>query len=166
MAHIVVSMVLSCVDVRVGPEKDWELKNWCFQLVVLEKTLESPLNFKEIKIVNPKGNQPWIFIGMTDVEASILWPPDTKSWLVGKDPDAGKMGTKRRGQHREETVRWHSLLRGYEYHVQRCWRTEEPGVLQSIGSRGAELELASDHTPAHPHTPTHSPAPPYPIGLL
>ena len=70
----------------------WELKNWCFWTVVLEKTLESPLDSKEIKPVNPKGNQPWIFIGRTDAEAEapILWPLDAKSQLTGKDLDAGK----------------------------------------------------------------------------
>ena len=69
-----------------------ELKKWCFQTVVLKKTLESPLEIKEIKLVNPKGNQHWIFIGRTDVEAEapILWPPDMKSQLVEKDPVAGK----------------------------------------------------------------------------
>ena len=73
-------------------EEGWAPKNWCFQTVVLEKTFESPLESKKIKPVNPKGNQPWIFIGRTDaeVEAPILWPPDEKSWLIGKDPDAGK----------------------------------------------------------------------------
>ena len=65
-------------------------KSWCFQNVVLEKTLESPLNCKEIQLVNPEGNQPWIFIGRTEVEASILWPPDSKNWFIGKDPDAAK----------------------------------------------------------------------------
>ena len=64
--------------------------NWCLQIVVLEKILENPLNIKEIKPVNPKGNQPWIFVGRTDAEASILWPPDTKSQPTGKDTDAGK----------------------------------------------------------------------------
>ena len=71
-------------------EEGWVPKNWCFWTVVLEKTLESPLDCKEIKPGNPKGNQPWIFIGRTDAEALILWPPDVKSWLIGKDPDAGK----------------------------------------------------------------------------
>ena len=73
-------------------KKGWVLKNWYFQTVMLEKTLESPVDSKEIKPVNPKGNQPWIFIGKTDTEAEapILWPPDTKSQLFGKDPDAGK----------------------------------------------------------------------------
>ena len=70
----------------------WVLKNWCFWTVVLEKTLESPLDFTEIKPVNPKGNQSWIFIGKTDaeVETPVLWAPDAKNWLVGKDPDAWK----------------------------------------------------------------------------
>ena len=71
-------------------KKCWALKNWCFQIVVLKKTLESPLVCKEIKPVNPKGNQPWIFTGRTDAEVPILWPPDAKSRLSGKDPDAGK----------------------------------------------------------------------------
>ena len=68
----------------------WAPKNWCFQIVVLENTLESPLVNKEFKPVNPKGKQPWIFTGRTDAEAVILWPPDVKSWLTGKDPDARK----------------------------------------------------------------------------
>ena len=70
----------------------WGLMNWCFQIVVLGKTLESPLDSKEIKPVNPRGNQSWIFIGRTDAEAAApsLWPPDAKNWLTGKDPDAGK----------------------------------------------------------------------------
>ena len=73
-------------------KESWALKNWCFWTVVLEKTLESPLDCKEIQPVNPKGDQAWIFIGRTDVEAEalILWPPDEKNWLIGKDPDAGK----------------------------------------------------------------------------
>ena len=73
-------------------EESWVPKNWCFWTVVLEKTLESPLNIKEIKSVNSQGNQSWIFTGRTDTEAEapILWPPDSKNWLIGKDPDAGK----------------------------------------------------------------------------
>ena len=74
------------MDVRDDTE-DWALKNWCFQIVVLQKMLESPM---EIKPVNPKGNQPWTFIEKTDAEATILWPPDIKSWLTGKDLGAGK----------------------------------------------------------------------------
>ena len=72
-------------------KESWALKNWCFQIVVMEKTLESPLDSKEIKPVNPVRNQPWIFTGKTDAEAEapILWPTDVKSWLIEKDPDAG-----------------------------------------------------------------------------
>ena len=92
----------------------WELdyeeggvpKNWCFQIVVLEKMLESPLDCKEIKPVNPKGNQPWIFIGRTDAEGPTLWPPDAKSWLIGKDPDAEKdWGQEEKGVAEDEMVR-------------------------------------------------------------
>ena len=73
-------------------KESWALKNWCFWTVVLEKTLENPLDCKEIKPINPKGNQSWIFIGKTDaeVDAPILWPPDAKKWLTGEDPDARK----------------------------------------------------------------------------
>ena len=73
-------------------KESWLPKNWCFWTVVLERTLESPLDCKEIKPVNPKGNQSWIFIRRTDAEAetSILWPSDVKNWFIGKDPDAGK----------------------------------------------------------------------------
>ena len=71
-------------------KESWALKNWCFWTVVLEKTLESPLDCKEIQPVHSKGNQSWIFIGRTDVETLILWPSDAKNWLIGKDPDAGK----------------------------------------------------------------------------
>ena len=73
-------------------EESWAPKHWCFWTVVLEKTRESPLNCKEIQLVHPKGNQSWVFIGRTDVEAEtpILWPPDAKSWLIWKDPDVGK----------------------------------------------------------------------------
>ena len=84
----------------------WVPKNWCFQIVVLEKTIESPLDSKEIKPVNPKGNLLWIFIGSTDAEAKapILWPPDAKNWLIGKNPDAGKdWRQRRRGWQR---MRW------------------------------------------------------------
>ena len=73
-------------------KESWAPKNWYFWIVVLDKTLETPLDSKEIKPVNPKGNQFWIFTGRTDAEAEtpVLWPPDVKNWLIGKDPDAGK----------------------------------------------------------------------------
>ena len=90
---------------EVDYKESWAQKNWCFWTVMLEKTLESPLDCKEIKPVNPKENQSWIFIGRTDAEAEapILWPPDAKRQLIGKDPDAGKIDGKRRGWHR---MRW------------------------------------------------------------
>ena len=95
----------------------WEPKNWCFQIVVLEKAPESPWDSKGIKPVNAKGNQPWIFIGRTDAEAeaSILWPPDTKSWLTGKDPDAGKDWRQEKGMTEDELVGWHHRLYGHEF---------------------------------------------------
>ena len=90
--------------------------NWCFQIVVLEKTLESPLDCKEIKPVNPKGNQSWIFIRRTDAETPIFWPPDAKTWLIWKDPDAGKdWRQEEKGMTEDETVRWHHRLDGHEF---------------------------------------------------
>ena len=89
-------------------KENWALKNWCFQTGVLEKTLESPLDSKEIQPVNPKGNQPWIFIGRIEAEAEdpMLWPPDAKSWFVGTDPDAGKAWRqKEKGAAGDEMVR-------------------------------------------------------------
>ena len=88
-------------------KEGWAPKNWCFRTVVLEKTLKSPLDSK-IKPVNPKGNQPWIFIGRSDAEAPILWPPDVRSWLIGKDPDAGKdWRQKEKGTTEDLMVEWH-----------------------------------------------------------
>ena len=108
------------------------LKKWCFQIVVLEKTLESPLDSKQIKPVNPKLNQPWIFIRKTDAEAPILWPPDAKSWLIGKDLDAGQdWGQEEKGKIEEEMVRWHhhnSWLNGHEFE-QTLGDSEGPGSL-------------------------------------
>ena len=75
---------------ELGQKEGWVPKNWCFWTAVLEKTLESPLDCKEVKAVHPKGNQPWIFIGGANAEAPILWPHDVKTWLLQKDPDAGK----------------------------------------------------------------------------
>ena len=98
-------------------KEGWVLKKWCFWIVVLEKTLESPLDCKEIQPVHPKGNQSWIFIGRTDAEAEapILWPPDGKSWLIGKDPDAGKdWGQEEKGATEDEMVGWHHWLSGMD----------------------------------------------------
>jgi len=118
--HIVKAMVFSSSHVRM-----WELdhkegralKNWSFPTVVLENTLESPLDCKETKPVNPRGNQSWIFIGRTDAEAgtSVLWPPDTKSWLMGKDLDAGKDWRQEKGTTEDEMVIWHHWLEGHEF---------------------------------------------------
>ena len=97
-------------------KESWVLKNWCFWSVVLEKTLESPLDCKEIQPVHPKGDQSWVFIGRTDVEAEtpILWPPDAKSWLIWKDPEAGKdWGKEEKGMTEDEMVGWHHHLSGY-----------------------------------------------------
>ena len=97
-------------------KESWVLKNWCFWTVVLKKTLESPLDCKEIKPVNPKGNQSWIFIGRTDAEAPILWPPDVKNWLIRKDPDAGKDGRQeKKGTTEDEMAGWHHWLNGHEF---------------------------------------------------
>ena len=99
-------------------QEGWASKNWCFWTLVLEKTLESPLDSKEIKPVNPQGNQLWISIGRTDTEAeaSILWPPDAKSQLIGKDPDARKdWGQEGKGVTEDEMVGWHHRLNGHEF---------------------------------------------------
>ena len=91
-------------------KESWELKNWCFWTVVLEKTLESPLDCKEIQRVHPKGDQSWILILRTDTEAEapILWPPDVKNWLIRKDPDAGKdWRQEEKGMIEDEMVGWH-----------------------------------------------------------
>ena len=99
-------------------KESWALKNWCFWTVVLEKILECPLGCKEIKPVNSKGNQSWIFIGTTDAEtdAPILWLPDVKKWLTGKDPDAGKdWRQEEKGKTEDEMVGWHHWLNGHEF---------------------------------------------------
>ena len=97
-------------------KESWSLKNWCFQIVVLEKTLQSPLDYKELKSVHPKGNQFLTFLGRTDAEAPVLWPPDEKSWLTGRDPDAVKnWGQEVKGVTEDEIVGWHHWLDGHEF---------------------------------------------------
>ena len=98
-------------------KESWALKNWCFWTMELEKTLESPLDCKEIQPAHPKGNQSWIFVGRTDAEAEtpILWPPDVKSWLTGKDTDAGKDWRQEKGTTEDEIVGWHHRLNGHEF---------------------------------------------------
>ena len=97
-------------------KESWAPKNWCFWIVVLEKTLENLLDSKEIQPVHPKGDQSWIFTGRTDVEAEtlILWPPDAKNWLIGKDPDAGKdWRWEKKGMTEDEIVGWYHWLNGH-----------------------------------------------------
>ena len=97
-------------------EERWTLKNWCFWTVVLEKTLESPLDCKEIQPVHPKGDQSWEFIGRTDVEAEtpILWSPDVENWLIWKDPEAGKDWEQQKEMTEDEMAGWHHGLDGCE----------------------------------------------------
>ena len=99
-------------------EESWAPKNWCFWTVVLEKTLESPLDCKEIQPVHSKGDQPWVFLGRTDAEAEtpVLWPPHAKSWLVGKDSYAGRdWGQEEKGMTEDEMAGWHHWLGGHEF---------------------------------------------------
>ena len=99
-------------------KESWAPKNWCFWTVVLEKTLENPLDCKEIQPVHPKGDQSWVFILRTDAKAEtpILWPPDAKSWLIGKDPKAGKhWGQEKKGMTEDKMVGWHHWLNGHEF---------------------------------------------------
>ena len=116
-------------------KESWALKNWCFWIVVLEKTLESPLDCKEIQPVHPKGNQSRIFIGRTDVEAEIpiLWPPDANNWLIWKDPDAGKdWRWEEKGMTEDEMVGWYHWLAGREF-KQALGIVDGQGSLQSVG---------------------------------
>ena len=111
-------------------KESWALKNWCFWTVELEKTLESPLVWKEIKEVNSKGNQSWVFIGRTDAEdeTPMLWPPDAKNWVNGKDPDAGQnWRQEEKGTTEDEMVRWYHWLDRNEFE-------EDLGVVDGQGS--------------------------------
>ena len=125
-------------------KEGWALKNWCFRTVVLEKTLESLLDYKEIKPVNLEGNQLWILFGKTSTsawdakaEAPILWPPDAKSWLIGKDPDAGKDWRQEEKRVTEdEMVGWHQPWWMWVWaNSGRWWRTGKPSMLPSMGSQ-------------------------------
>ena len=110
--------------------ESWAPKNWCFLTVVLENTLQTPLDCKEIKSVYPKGNQSWIFIGRADAEAvtPVLWPPDMNNWLVGKDPDAVKdWRQEEKRMTEDEMFGWHHRLDGYEFE-------QAPGVGDGHGS--------------------------------
>ena len=124
-------------------KESWVSKNWCFWTVVLEKTLQNPLDCKEIKPVNLKGNQPWILTGMTDAEAPILWPSDTNGRLIGKDPDVGKdWRWKEKGVTEDEMVGWRHQLSGHEFEQALADRKDtKSGVLQSMGSQGVRHDL-------------------------
>ena len=100
---------------QLDHEESWALKNWYFWTVVLEKTFESPLDSKEIEPGNPKENQPWIVTGRTDGEAPVLWPPDVKTWLIGKDPDVGEDWRWEKRVTEDEMVGWYHQLNGHEF---------------------------------------------------
>ena len=104
------------MDVRVGCEEGWAPKNWCFWTVVLEKTLESSLDWKEIQPVHSEGDQPWDFFGRNIAEAPVLWPPHAKSWLIGKDSDAGRnWEQEEKGTTEDEMAGWHHQLDGHKF---------------------------------------------------
>ena len=123
-------------------KESWAPKNWCFWTVVLEKTLESPLDCKEIKQVNPKGNQSWIFIGRTDAEAEtpILWPPDAKNWLIWETLRAGE-GDERGCDGRMASLTWWTWV---WVGPGSCWWTGKPSVLQSMGSQRVRHNWATE----------------------
>ena len=136
---------------ELDSEESWALKNWCFWTVVLEKTLESPLDCKEIQPVHPKGDQFWVFIGRTDAEAEtpILWPPDVKSWLIGKDPDAGRdWRAGGEGDDRGWDGRMASPTRWTWVWVnsRSWWWTGSPDVLWFMGSQRVGHDWATELT--------------------
>ena len=119
--HLVKAMVFSSSHIwmwELDYKESWVLKSWCCWTVVLENTLQSLLDCKEIQPVDPKGNQSWIFIVRTDAEAEtpILWPPDVKNWLIGKAPDAGRdWRQEEKGTTEDEMAGWHHRLDGHEF---------------------------------------------------
>ena len=131
-------------------KESWAQKNWCFWTSVLEKTLESPLDYKEIQPVHPKGAQSWVFIGRTDVEPEppILWPPDVKNWLIWNYPQAGKdWRQEEKGMTEDEIVGWHHRLRTWVWlNSRRWWWTGRPGMLQSMGSWRVGHDWATELT--------------------
>ena len=129
-------------------KESWVQKNWCFWTVVLEKTLESPLDCKEIQPVYPKGDQSWVFIGGTDVEAEtpILWPPDVRNWLIWKDPDAGKDWGQEKGTTEDEMAGWHHQHngRGFGLDSGSWWWTGRPGILWFMGLQRVRHDWATE----------------------
>ena len=130
----------------------WAPKNWCFWTVVLEKTLEGPLDCKEIQPVHSKGDQSWVFFERNDAEAEtpVLWPPHAKSWLIGKDSDAGRdWGQEEKGMTEGEMAGWHHRLDGHEFEwcwvgVGCWWWTGRPGVLWFMGSQRVGHDWATE----------------------
>ena len=137
---------------ELDSEESWALKNWCFWTVVLENTLESPLDYKEIQPVHPKGDHSSMFIGRTDAEAEtpVLWPPHAKSWLTGKDPEAGRdWAQEEKGTTEDEMAGWHHWLDGHEFesstsHAGSWWWTGRPGVLWFMGSQSVGYDWMTE----------------------
>ena len=122
-------------------EESWVQKNWCFWTMVLEKTLESPLDCTEIQPIHPKGDQSWVFIGRTDAETPILWPPQAKSWLIWKDPDLGNdWGQEEKGITEDEMVGWYHWLNGHGF----GWTLGVGGVLWFMGSQRVRHDWATE----------------------
>ena len=128
-------------------EESWAPKNWCIWTVVLEKTLESLLDCKEIQLVHPKGYQSWVFIGRTDAEAEtpVLWPPHANNWLIWKDPDAGKYrGQEEKGTTEDEMVGRHHWWAWVWVDSWSWWLTGRPGVLQLMGLQRVGYDWATE----------------------
>ena len=144
---MVVPVVMYGCESRTISKESRAPKNWCFWTVVLEKTLESPLDCEEIQPVHPNGNQSWIFIGRTDAEAEskILWPPDVKNWLIWKDPDAGKdWRWKKNGMTEDEMVGWHHRLKRHEFEQAPGLGDGQGCMLQSMGSQRVRHDWATE----------------------
>ena len=135
---------------EVGHKESWVPKNWCFWTVVLEKTLESPLDCKEIQPVHPKGNQSWLFIGKTDAKAEtpMLWPPDVKNWLIEKDPDTGKdWRWEEKGMTEDGWDGWMASSTQWTWvwvSSRSWWWTGNPGMLLSMGSQRVGHDWAAE----------------------
>ena len=136
------------MDVRVDCEEGWAPKNWYFWTVVLEKTLENPLDCKEIQPVHSEGDQPWAFFGRNDAKAEtpVLWPPHAKGWLTGKDSDAGRdWGQEEKGMTEDEMAGWHHWRCTWVWvnSGSWCW-TGRPGALQFMGSQNVGHDWATE----------------------
>ena len=158
-SHTILSYAFSSSDVwmwELDYKENWVLKKWCFWTVVLEKTLESPLDCKEVQPVHPKGYQSWVFTGRTDAEAEtpILWPPDAKNWLIGKRPWNWER-QEEKGIKEDEMVGWHHRLDGHEFDQAPGVGdgTGKPGMLQSMGSQRVWHDWATE--PNNPPMASH-----------